>query len=135
MLGVCTGILLPKEYRSSTVILVQEGKSDNPLFDKLAVSTTVEQRLAGIRESLLGWTSLSELEFEQLIENIRKSIKIQLRGGNVLQLDYVGKDPEKTQAVLKNITDIFISRNQVTKMSLASRIRLMGIPTPSSSVT
>jgi uncharacterized protein involved in exopolysaccharide biosynthesis len=126
VLGACTGILLPKKYKSSTVILVQEGKSDNPLFEKLAVSTTVEQRLAGIRETILGWTSLSELvkrldldkdvrtklEFEELIKNIQKNIKIRLRGGNILYLDYVGEDPEQTQAVVKNITDIFISKNQ-----------------------
>ena len=124
--GACSGILMPKKYRSSTVILVQEGKSDNPLFDNLAVSTTVEQRLAGIRESILGWVSLSELvkrldldkdvtskmQYEELIRSFQRDIKIRLRGGNILYLEYVGKKPEETQAVVKNITDIFISRNQ-----------------------
>src|SRR3990167_9342567 len=126
VLGACSGILMPKKFKSSTVILVQEGKSDNPLFDNLAISTTVEQRLAGIRESLLGWVSLSELVkrldldknvtsklgFEELIKTIQNNIKIRLLGGNILYLDYVGKDPQETQAVVKNITDIFISKNQ-----------------------
>jgi len=125
ILGVCTGVLLPKEYKSETVILVREGKSDNPLFHQLAVSTTVEQRLIGIRETILGWNSLVELvkrldldknvrtkaEFEHLVMRIRNNIKIQLRGGNILNLAYVDKDPEQTQAVVKNITDIFISKN------------------------
>jgi len=57
-LGVCAGILLPKKFLSSTVILVEEGKTDNPLFSDLAVSSTVQQRMNTIKESMLGWTSL-----------------------------------------------------------------------------
>src|SRR3989338_4766884 len=61
VLGICTAILLPREYESYTIILVEEGKTDNPLFDRLAVSTTVQQRMIGIRESIMGWYSLTEL--------------------------------------------------------------------------
>jgi len=125
ILGMCTGIILPQKYKSSTIILVQEGKTDNPLFDKLAVSTTVEQRLVGIRESILGWNSLVELvkrmnldkdiitkrDFEQLIKDLKKNMKIRLRGSNILNLTYVGNDPEETQEIVKNITDIFINKN------------------------
>lgn len=123
--GVCAGVLMPKKYRSSTVILVEEGKTDNPLFDKIAVSSTVTQRLTAIRESMLGWTNLVQLvkrlnldkdvksisEFEQLILGIRNNIQIRLRGSNVIDLAYVHDHPEETQAVVKNITDIFIEKN------------------------
>ena len=61
ILGICTGMILPAEYRSSTVMMVEEGKTDNPLFNKLAVSTSVTQRLTAIRESMLGWTNLTQL--------------------------------------------------------------------------
>ncbi len=125
ILGICAGILLPKEYKSETVILVQEGKSDNPLFSRLAVSTTVQERMSGLKESILGWNSLVELvkrlnldkdiknkiEFENLILGLRSAIQIRLRGQNILQLSYVGENPEKTQAIVKNITEIFIDRN------------------------
>lgn len=125
VLGICAGITLPKKYRSETVILVQEAKSDNPLFSKLAVSTTVSQRLAGLKESILGWNSLVELvkrlnmdrdiknkmEFENLILGLRNAIMIRLRGQNIINLAYEGDNPEKTQAVVKTITDIFIDRN------------------------
>jgi len=123
--GICTGVILPKKFKSSTIILVQEGKTDNPLFDKLAVSTTVEQRLVGIRESILGWNSLAELvkrlnldknvntkaALEELILDLKKNTKIQLRGGNILYLTHVGKDPVETQLIVKTITDIFININ------------------------
>ena len=125
VLGIFTGVILPRKYRSETVILVQEAKSDNPLFSELAVSTTVSQRLAGLKESILGWNSLSELvkrlnmdkdvknkvEFENLILELRKTIRINLRGQNILSLAYEGDNPEETQAVVKTITDIFINRN------------------------
>jgi uncharacterized protein involved in exopolysaccharide biosynthesis len=125
ILGVCAGILLPKKYKSETVILVQEGKTDNPLFDRLAVSTTVQQRMSGLKESILGWNSLVEVvkrlgldanvknkvEFEHLVLSLRNDIFIKLRGQNILQLSYVGDNPEKTQAIVKTVTDTFINRN------------------------
>ncbi len=126
VLGVCTGMTLQKKYRSSTVILVEEGKSDNPLFDRLAVSTTVGQRLSTIRESMLGWNSLLKLvkrldmdrevetarDLENLVLGIRSNIDIKLRGRNIIDLAYMGEDPELTQAVVQNITDIFVERNR-----------------------
>ena len=125
ILGICTGILLPKQYKSETVILVQEGKTDNPLFDRLAVSTTVQQRMAGLKESILGWNSLVEvvkrlnldkdvknkIEFEHLIMELKKNLLIRLRSQNVLQLLYIGDNPEKTQAIVKTVTETFINRN------------------------
>ena len=125
ILGICSGMLLPKQYRSATTILVEEGKTDNPLFDHLAVSTTVRQRMVGIKESILGWNSLVELvkrldlaknvkskvEFENLVLGIRGNIRISLRGNNIIELNYSGEDPDTTYAVVKNITDIFVERN------------------------
>src|SRR3989338_8602174 len=125
ILGICTGIILPRKYRSETVIMVQEGKSDNPLFDKLAVSTTISQRMTGLRESILGWNSLTELvkrlkldkdvknkaEFEELIRKVKNGIKLKLRGNNIINLAYVSDDPEMTQAVVATITEIFIDQN------------------------
>ena len=125
ILGICAGIILPKKFKSSTTLLIEDGKSDNPLFNNIAVSTTVNQRLATIRESMLGWNSLVELvkrlemdkeiktpqELEKLILGIRDKIDINLKGRNIIDLSYVGATPETTQAVVKNITEIFIERN------------------------
>ena len=124
-LGICAGVILPRKYRSETVIMVQEGKSDNPLFDKLAVSTTISQRMTGLRESILGWNSLVELvkrlnldhdvrnkqEYEELIRALRNNIQLKLRGNNIINLAYISGDPEMTQAVVETITKIFIDQN------------------------
>lgn len=125
ILGICAGILMPPKYKSSTIILVQESKTDNPLFEQLAVSSTVTERMQTIRESMLGWNSLVQLvkrlkldegiksaaRFEQLILGIRSNMIIRMRGPNVIDLAYIGDEPRKTQAIVKNITDIFIERN------------------------
>jgi len=129
VLGICAGFILPKKYQSSTVLLVQEGKTDNPLFNQLAVSTTMEQRLIGIRESILGWNSLVELvdrldldkdvntkkEYEDLILGLKDSMKIQMHGTNIIYLTYASGNPEKTQSIVQNITDIFINKNLETQ--------------------
>lgn len=123
--GICAGFVMPKMYKSSAVLLVEDSKSDNPLFDKLAVSTTVKQRLATIRESMLGWGSLVTLveklgldknittqrELESLIMKIRGNIGIGMKSHNIIRLSYVSDDPKLAQQVVKNVTDIFIERN------------------------
>lgn len=124
-LGVSASILLPKQYDSTAVLLVEEGKTDNPLFDKLAVATTVAERMSTIKESMLGWNSLVELvkrlhmdkdvkspqEYEQLILGIRSRLSIRIRSQNIIDITYTGDDPVLTRDVVQNITDIFINKN------------------------
>ena len=123
--GICTGMLLPREYISSTILLVEEGKSDNPLFTDIAVATSIGQRLGNIRESMLGWNSLVLLvkrlnlgrdvrtpqDLEKLILGIRGKMSIRMRGRNIIDLSYTDKDPQEAQSVVKTISEIFIERN------------------------
>ena len=125
ILGICVSVLLPRQYKSATTILVQEGKTDNPLFNNIAVSSTMTQRAQAIREIILGWDSLVKLikrlnldqktksnsDFEQLIAQLRKDIEINFRDSNIIDLSYVSDDPQKARAVVQNVTDIFIERN------------------------
>ncbi len=125
VLGICLSIILPREYNSNTTILVEEGKTDNPLFDGVAVSSTMTQRAQVIRETILGWDSLVELikrlkmdrnvktssDFEELVKVLRKDIGINLRNNNIISLSYSSSDPQQAQAVVQNVTDIFIGRN------------------------
>ena len=125
ILGICAVLILPKVYKSSTTILIQEGKTDNPLFNNLAVSSTITERSQAIHEIILGWDSLSklvkrlnldknvksELEYEKIIAGLRKDIGINLREGNIIDLSYVSNDPKKSKAVVQTVTDIYIDRN------------------------
>jgi len=126
VLGVCSGIVLPKQYQSSTTLLIEESKSDNPLFEKLAISTTVRQRLSTIRESMLSWNSLVKLvkrlnldrdvetraDFEELIKEIRENVLIAMSGHNIIHLSYTSTDPIEAHAIVKNIKEIFVDRNK-----------------------
>lgn len=125
IIGVCVSIILPRVYRSSTTILIQEGKTDNPLFNNIAISSTITQRAQAIREIILGWDSLEKLikrlhldknvktsvDYQKLVEKLRKDIQINLRDGNIIDLSYATNDPKKARDVVQNVTDIFIERN------------------------
>jgi uncharacterized protein involved in exopolysaccharide biosynthesis len=125
VLGIVACFLLPRAWQSSAIILIEEEKIINPLFQNLAVSTNVEQRMRSIRELLLGWTSLveltkkldlaknitSQLEFEGLIKGLRNNIIVNMRQPNIIQISYIGKNPQETQLIAKTMTDILVERN------------------------
>lgn len=133
IIPVCIGIIgaiiagntLPKVYMASTRILVEEGRVINPLIQGLAVATSTAQRLAVLREQILGWDRINQLikslnlardvkdqeQFEGLVKRLRKHIQVHLRGRNIITISYDGEDPVQAQNIVKTITDIFISEN------------------------
>lgn len=125
VISIIACFLLPPKYESSTVILVEEEKTINPLIQGLAVSTSMAERMRTIKEQILSWRSLVELakklelgkdinnqsDFERMILNLRRDITVQLRGPNLVKLSYIGDDPAKTQLVAKTLTDVLIEEN------------------------
>ncbi|MFA6320549.1 MAG: GNVR domain-containing protein [Candidatus Omnitrophota bacterium] len=123
--GIMMGNILPKMYRSSTLILVEEGKVLNPLMQGIAVSTSVAQRLNMLREQILGWDRMMQLiknlqldkdiksqpDFEALVKKLRANIGVSLRHQNLVTISYEGKNPAEAQKIVKTITDIFIAEN------------------------
>ncbi|MBF0503874.1 MAG: hypothetical protein HQL14_02110 [Candidatus Omnitrophica bacterium] len=128
ILGICTSMLLPKEYLSSMKILVEEEKNDNPLLTNIAVSTSAAQRVQTIKETMLGWDSLNELvkrlkldknihnstELEHFIKILQSKIDFK-PDGNIIEISYISTSPQQAQAVVKNVTDIFIGGNVVAQ--------------------
>ena len=53
--SIIAGNIIPKVYKASTLILVEDGKATNPLIQDLAISTSMGQRLGVLREQILGW--------------------------------------------------------------------------------
>lgn len=129
VLGIIGGIVgantLPRVYEASTLILVEEGRIINPLIQGLAVSTSVAQRLAILREQILGWDRINQLitkldlakdvktqlEFEKLVKRLRLAIKVKLYGQNIVSILHEEKDPVKAMNIVKTITNIFIEEN------------------------
>ncbi|MFH1458690.1 MAG: GNVR domain-containing protein [Candidatus Omnitrophota bacterium] len=125
VLGVLAGFILPPEYQSRSVIMVEEEKIINPLIQNLAVSTTAAQRMQGIKEILLGWNSLVELskklnlvknsndqqELEQIVSELRRNIDVGMRQSNVITITYTDKNAYQVQLVAKTLTEILMERN------------------------
>ncbi|MFH1868727.1 MAG: GNVR domain-containing protein [Candidatus Omnitrophota bacterium] len=123
--GIVAANVMPKVYESSTLILVEEGRVINPLIQGLAVSTSVAQRLSLLREQILGWDRINQLiknlnlakdistqqQFEDLVKNLRKDVKVKLHGPNIIGISYHGEDPIVSMNIVKTITDIFIAEN------------------------
>ena len=120
-----SAFFLPKVYEARAIILIEEQKVVNPLLKNLAYSTTVAQRLHGLREEILAWPRLyslverlqmnknisSPIELERLIYNIRKNIKLGMKSGDIVLIGYEGQDRYETQKVVNTLSNILIERN------------------------
>ena len=133
VIGIVLCFLLPRTWQATTIIMVEEEKMINPLIQNLAVSTTAVQRMHSIRETLLSWTSLVELtqklnlaksantqlEFENLIQKLRRNIVVQMsdpgRGqvaaNSIVRISYLSENPQEAQLVAKTLTDILMEKN------------------------
>lgn len=123
--GIIAGNVLPKAYKASTLILVEEGRVINPLINGLAVSTSMAQRLNVLREQILGWDRMLQLikalnlakdvrsqeQFEALVKRLRRHIDVTLKGQNLITISYEGSDRVEAHNIVKTITDIFIAEN------------------------
>ncbi|MCX7661912.1 MAG: Wzz/FepE/Etk N-terminal domain-containing protein, partial [Candidatus Omnitrophica bacterium] len=125
-LAVAYSFTVPPRYRSSAIVLVEEEKVSNPLISGLAVSTTVKDRLPTITKILLSRPLLEQvirelnldrgisndpLVLENLIENLRNNISVQLIGLDILKVTVEDRNPEICQRLANAITTLFIKHN------------------------
>ncbi len=122
VVSLALGLFLPKTYRASTVLLVEEEQILNPLISSLAISPRVSERLRTLREELLSWTRLTRLveeldldkeakapsDFEKLIKSLRDHVSIALRGNNIITVGFEGSDPKKAQDIVQTLSEIII---------------------------
>lgn len=123
------GTIWPKQYTSSTSILVNESNIIDPLMAGRAVATSVQDRSAIVHEIIFrkkvmlqvletgGWLDkkIDEIEQQQLMEVIKKRTKIDGEGENLLRISYTDSDPERAYIVTKTYSDIFIAESLLAK--------------------
>jgi len=123
--GIITGALLPKVYQSYSVVMIEEEKTLNPLISGIAVSADVVSRMANIREQILGWNSLvqlverlhlandvkSQVEYEQLVLDLRRKIGVRMQGANLIKITYTSDKPAEAKKVVQTVNDIFVEEN------------------------
>ncbi len=118
LLSVLALVMLPKKYRSSTLILVESEKVPDSFVPK--VSTEDRSRnLETIRPEILSRTRLERVLDEthpypeltsktRAVEKMRASIAINVAGTDGFTIEFVHSDPHKAQEVTERLATLFI---------------------------
>ncbi len=137
IIGVGTVIYIfitPKEYRATALILVTPQEVPET-FVKPTVTSRIETRLQSINEEIMSRTQLEKVisEFklypdlakskssEEIVEKMRKDIKIQIKGNPERQqegkqqgaftISYAGRNPIVITRVTNKLASLFIEEN------------------------
>lgn len=117
-LSVLALFVLPKKYRSSTLILVESEKMPDSFVPRVATEDR-GGRLEAIRPEILSRTRLERVLEEtrpfpgivsktQAVEALRASISIGISGNDGFTIDFVHRDPRLAQQVTDRIATLFI---------------------------
>ena len=132
-LGLLLAIVLPKQYTSKTLVLVEEPKVPEA-YVKPVVSVDVSTRLATMQEQILSRTrlvplierfglfkkSMGRVPLEELITRMRKDITVQpvqplptsdTKGIQGFTISFTADQPKLAQDVCREITSMFITEN------------------------
>ena len=116
---------LPKVYRATTLVLVTRQKVPES-FVRPTVTSRIEDRLQSIGQEIMSRTRLEQVisEFalyseeakslsrEEIIELMRKNVKVELKGKEgFFTISYIGKDPKIVTMVTNKLASLFIEEN------------------------
>lgn len=119
--SVALGFVLPKMYRSATLILVESEKMPDSFVRSMATETT-NKRLVTIKQEILSRTRLQMVieEFNPYpgiqsqtaaIEAMRQATAITVKGNDAFSIEYVHRDPKKAQQVTARLATLFIEES------------------------
>ena len=118
-------LMVPKEYRASTLILVTPQKVPED-FVRPTVTSRIEDRLQSIGQEIMSRTRLEQVisEFrlyegeakslrkEEVVELMQKNIQVQIKGKEgYFTISYIGKDPRVVTLVTNKLASLFIEEN------------------------
>jgi polysaccharide biosynthesis transport protein len=119
--ALATSFLMPKKYRSSTLILVDSDKIPDS-FVPQAPGDESRKRLYTLNQEILSRTRLEKVINEldpypavrnkeplgQTVERMREAIAINTKGDDAFTVEYVHTDPHIAQKVTNRLTTLFI---------------------------
>ena len=136
-------VVLPKSYRSSTLILIENQKIPDDYVKGIG-GASIEERLTMIQQQVMSRTLLSQIieEFklyqgqvgregiESAIEKIRKSIKVETvgtsgaRGKSVeaVTISFAHEDPMTAMKVTAKLASLFIEENLKVREQLVTGV-------------
>ena len=116
-----TGFLMPKMYRSTTLIMVESEKMPASVVQRIATETS-ERRLVTIQQEILSRTRLEQIIKELNpypgvvsttagVEAMRGSIQILVKGSDAFSVSYAHHDPKTAQEVTARLATLFIDES------------------------
>src|SRR5215475_12686162 len=123
LLAAYLATVLPKIYRSSTLIVVTPQRVPTS-FIASTVTIDLNERMQSIVQEILSRTQLEKIiqEFdlypfeargsiEDRVESLRRKINVLLRRNNVFELSFESDNPEKAKQVTSRLASLFIDQN------------------------
>ena len=124
--GVAT-FVIPKKYKSTTLILVESQKLPETFVSKLPADET-NKRLQTIRQEILSRTRLETIAQELdpyrnlatasmsgIVDRMRDAIEIAVKGNDAFTIEFVHGDPRMAQAVANRLATLFIEEVAKTR--------------------
>lgn len=117
-------VVVPEQFRSSTTILVIPQRVPEG-YVRSTVSIRIEERLATIRQQVMSRTRLTTVmeelglfkevrkknPVEEVVENMRKRIDIQVRGNDAFTLSFVHENRQMAMLATSRLASFFIDEN------------------------
>ena len=127
-----TSAKLPNRYRSETLILVVPQRVPES-YVKSTVTSRIEDRLQSISQQILSRTRLERIiqDFslypaerrtgimEDIVEQMRRAIDVQIVKGDAFRVSFTGEDPRVVQKVTERLASLFIEENLRDRAVLA----------------
>jgi protein tyrosine kinase modulator len=115
---------LPDQYRSETVILVVPQRVPES-YVRSTVTTRIEDRLQSLVQQILSRTRLERIVkdfdlyakerqtgiMEDVIEQMRRDIGVEVLRGDSFRISYVGDNPRMVMRVTERLASLFIEEN------------------------
>lgn len=129
LIALAIAVTWPKQYRTSTSILVSEDNIIRQLMDGRAVPTSVYDRAAIAQEVIFsqkvmdeilavgGWLdeSPSHAERERLIQELKSRTVVGAPRENLIRIDYWDRDPARAKLVAERFAALFMAESAQAK--------------------
>jgi polysaccharide chain length determinant protein (PEP-CTERM system associated) len=123
---------LPNRFRSETLILVVPQRVPES-YVRSTVTARVEDRLQSISQQILSRTRLERIihDFtlydtelrtrlmEDIVEQMRRDIEVEIVKGDAFRIGYIGRDPRTVMKVTERLASLFIEENTRDRAVLA----------------
>lgn len=118
--ALAASFVVPKKYKSSTLILVESEKVPDAFVAKMATEAT-SKRLLTIKQEILSRTRLERVINElqpyayvgkesltSSVERMRNAIELSVKGNDAFSIEFVHRDPTMAMKVADRLATLFI---------------------------